>query len=177
MLQVLKSQIDALPFDYREAVRQHAIALEKHRFSTGSPMPVAHPLVEAAIVRVRSPGPPEKPDDIRAEYQIVDDTPPPPPDPTLEQKKAGLYQAIQQAETAAIMAVEPPGRARLIELDAQEAFAKREEDRTEADNDAIDVFMRYQDDVKAIRRRAANAMAEVDALTAETVDAWQVGDV
>jgi hypothetical protein len=72
-LKLKKSQVDALPFDFEQAVRDFIAAKEAHRF-TGDAAPSADALVEAAVRRVQYPIEDEKPDDFVADYEIEDDT-------------------------------------------------------------------------------------------------------
>jgi hypothetical protein len=53
-LKLKKSQVDALPFDFEQAVRDFIAAKEAHRF-TGDAAPSADALVEAAVRRVQYP--------------------------------------------------------------------------------------------------------------------------
>lgn len=75
------------PNAFQAALEAHRAALEAHRSGPcGQPVPVAHPLVDALVVRTPATGPvaTRGPDTFTiAPYTIVDDTP-----KTPEQEKA-----------------------------------------------------------------------------------------
>jgi hypothetical protein len=163
-LKLTKSQVDALPFDFEQAVRDFIAAKEEHRF-TGDAAPTADALVEAAVRRVTYAVDAGKPDDFVADYEIEDDTPPPePPAPalTLEQRKQTLIAESRQVEQVKINALMPAGKRRLLEMDFQTAMAVQEADRSQAQ---LSVIARYelliaQD--RDIRYAAAQREAEID---------------
>lgn len=141
--------------------------------------PVAHPLIESAIDA-----------DGNASYEIVDDGPS--PEQKLEFRKSELEQQLQAAETAAIEAIIPRRQIPLLNLrekDIHAAHQDRLQDRgviknimssapeMPADDKAfVEQQQAQRDKVLAIRRMAAQALADIDDLTADTVDAWKLPD-
>lgn len=163
-LHLTKSQVDALPFNFEQAVRDFIAAKEAHRF-TGDAAPTADPLVEAAVARVQYPIDAGKPDDFVADYEIEDDTPPPEPEPappTLEQRKQTLVAESRQAEQAAIAALMPEGKRRLLGMDYQMAMAVPEADRSPDQLSAIARCEALAAQDRDIRYAAARREAEID---------------
>ena len=162
--EIPKSVIDSLPYDFAEAVEAHIKAKEEHRF-TGNAAPTAPELVESAIRRDQYAVSEGKPDDFVADYVIVDDTPPPPPPPTLEQRKAAAYAQSRAQEVSDIEAIMPPGKVRLMNIDANDAFAVSEDKRTADHKKALQNLAEYNARVAEIQRAAAVREAEIDDLT------------
>jgi hypothetical protein len=163
-LHLTKSQVDALPFDFEQAVRDFIAAKEAHRFA-GDAAPTADALVEAAVGRVQYPVDAGKPDDFVADYEIEDDTPPPepePPPPTLEQRKQALIVESRQAEQAAIAALMPEGKRRLLGMDYQIAVAVPEADRSPDQSSVIARYEVLAAQDRDIRYAAARREAEID---------------
>lgn len=65
MLQIERSQIESLGFDFELALQVFSEAKAQHPFTVDVPAPTSHPLVEAAYEA--------------GGYEIVDPPPPPPP--------------------------------------------------------------------------------------------------
>jgi hypothetical protein len=165
-LKLTKSQVDSLPFDFEQAVRDFIAAKEAHRF-TGDTAPTADPLVEAAVARIQYPIDAGKPDDFVADYEIEVDTPPPEPEPepaplTLEQRKQTLVAESRQAEQAAIAALMPEGKRRLLGMDYQMAMAVPEADRSPDQLSAIARYEALAAQDRDIRYAAARREAEID---------------
>jgi len=125
-LSLLKSQVDLLPFDFEQAVKDFIASKNEHRFS-GGPAPVANGLIEGAVRRIQYPVEDQKPDEFVADYEIVDDTP---PGPTLAERKTEAINASRLREADEIAAIVPPGKFRLMEMDAQRAYRTPEAERT-----------------------------------------------
>lgn len=160
-LKLKKSQIDALPFDFEQAVRDFIAAMEAHRF-TGDAAPVADALVEAAVKRIQYPIDAGKPDDFIADYEIEDDTPPAPPPPTPEQRKAALIAGSRQAEQAAIDALMPVGKQRLLEMDYQRAMSVPEQSRSPEQLSCIEQRKTLASQIDDIRYAGAQREAAIE---------------
>lgn len=176
MLEVRKSVIDALPFDFYEEVFKHSLAREAHAGTIGEPAPVAlHPLVEAAVLRIPPP-PDAHPDDVNAgerfvaHYHVVDDTPPP---ATLAEKKAALEARVGQLAQIAHATILPPLLRRKVYAAANDAHQTVPEDRNEAQRAAIDVVASIQRRQAAIELHHGELEAQIHALTEGTVDGWE----
>lgn len=197
-LKVPKSQVEGI--DFAAAVEEHVAALRAHeehmakvRAEEGKkpeereyeayPAPTAHPLVDGAVRRVEGGG-------FAADYVVEDDG------PTAEErfarKRNDLLSAVTSAETKARAAVIAPGKVRLHAIKVADLAAKaRERDRVkllrrENPGDAVaDAPQMTADDQRfaaeaeaiekrldAINRHGAMMHAEIDDLTAETVDGW-----
>lgn len=157
-LSLKKSQVDALPFDFEQAVRYFIAAKEAHRF-TGDFAPAADAIVEAAVRRIQYPIDAGKPDDFVADYEIEDDTPPP---PTLEQRKREMIAESRQVEQAAIDALIPPGKRRLLDMDFQRAMAVPEQDRSPAQLRVIEQHGDLEKRIEDIRYAAARREAAIE---------------
>ena len=160
-LKLKKSQVDALPFDFEKAVRDFIAAKEAHRF-TGGAAPTADAPVEAAVRRVQYPIEAEKPDDFVADYQIEDDTPPP---PTLEQRKQAMIAESRQAEQAAIEALMPAGKWRLLDMEFQRAMAVPEGDRSPEQVRVTEQRRDLDAAIDSIRYAAAKREADIEDIT------------
>lgn len=159
-LQLKRSQVDALPFDFERAVNDFIAAKEAHRF-TGDAAPKADALVEAAVRRVQYPVGDGKPDDFVADYEIEDDT----PSLTLQQRKATLIAESRQAEQNAIEALLPAGKQRLLEMDYARAMAVPEEDRSPAQSGVIERCVELMARMDEIRYAAARREADIEDLS------------
>lgn len=154
--------------------------IEKH---VAHPRPSAHPAVEAAVN-----------ENAEMDYEIVDDGPS--PDQVLAHKKAELSQRVVLAEHAAIGAVVPHGKRRLLshqENAISSAHAPRplgliksvataigllDAGPTMSAEDAafIKEQARQRQKIEAIELKAAQAYHDIEDLTLETLDAWQIPD-
>jgi hypothetical protein len=160
-LNLKKSQVDSLPFDFEQAVRDFIAAKEAHRF-TGDAAPTAIALVEAAVRRIQYPIDAGKPDDFVADYRIEEDTPPP---TTAEQRKLTMIAESRQAEQAAIDALMPAGKRRLLDMDSQRAMSVLEQNRSREQlrfiEQRVDLVARIED----IRYAAAQREAAIEDIT------------
>lgn len=134
-----------------------------------------------------------------ADYQIIDDGPT--PAQVLAKRKNELLNAVSIAETAAISAVVPPGKMRLLNMrendirDADEAaFAAKVKPgilakmatsvglsaatdlptRPQADTDHLEQQADRRRRIDLIQRAAAKMHSDIEDLTIETVDAWKM---
>lgn len=175
-LALLKSQVDALGFDFPAAVEAYRQAQLAHRFAPlgendiSGPAPAGkHYFVEAAVRRV--PQGPDKPDDFVADYTITDDTPPP---PTLDQCKHALLGSLMAQEVAAVNAICQPAKRRLMALQAASALAKPEASRSIAETMLIDAVTSNDQRIAAIQLHGATLAAEVEALPdMAALEAWK----
>jgi hypothetical protein len=159
---------------FEQAVAEHIDRLIAFSREVGKPRPVAHPLVEMAVKRISHPKSAKLPDDFMADYVVVDDTPPPPPPLNIEDRKRALVAAVHAAEHAAKHAVLPQRKHRLLNLNYSEAVAKPEQARTADDNLLISAAMEAGNKMRAIEMVAAQAESDIEDLTEDTVDSWQV---
>ena len=163
-LKVYKSHTVGIdPAGFVSAVEAHRQALLAHRF-TGDAAPTAHPLVEAAVVRVPCEG---GPDDFVSDFEVVDDLPAP------VDLRAALLARIHIAEGTAALAVIGNAALRLLSIDAREAALKPVADRTAADVAALD---RMQDVARrrtAIDRHGAVLGALVEDLPADQLATFE----
>jgi hypothetical protein len=157
-LKLKKSQVDALPFDFEQAVRDFIAAKEAHRF-TGDAAPSADVLVERAVRRVQYPIEDEKPDDFVANYEIEDDAPPP---PTLAERKQAMIMESRLAEQAAIETLIPAGKRRLMDMDYRRALAVPEDQRSPAQQRVISDRAALDAQIEAISYAAAQREAEIE---------------
>jgi hypothetical protein len=178
-IRLLKSQIDAIGFDFEAEVVNHIKNLEAHRFTQGTPAPAGcHPVVELAVKRVQYPVAAELPDEFVPDYVIEDDTPAPAPEPmpvrpSLDERKLALAAQVHQEEHRIGTAAWPLLRRRLDVLRAHEAIAQGDLASEEAKSFARDIAAK-EAFLKAIERRGAELLYEIDGLTEETVDLWQM---
>lgn len=154
---------------FTDAMARYRQELMDHRF-TGNARPVPEQAwMENLIRRVQYPIAEEKPDDFELDFEIVDDTPPP---PTLDEQKDVLRAEVGRCARAAQRAILPPGKAQLLELDASEAHAVPLGKRSAEQSKAIEAFDAYVKAIQGLNRRAAEALAEIDDLTADTIGKW-----
>lgn len=103
-IKLLKSLVDRIP-DFEGQVEAYRQALLAHRMTVDEPRPLAGHVIESCVRRVVVS---DQPDDFVLDYEIEDDTPPPPVPPTLEQRKAVLFDAVTQMEQSALNGVALP---------------------------------------------------------------------
>lgn len=166
-LQLFKSVIDGLPYDYAQAVETHRQALLAHRF-IGDAAPTAVALVEQAVRRVPREG---AADDFVADYVIVDDTPPVPEVSDAERRQA-LVATVRQAEREASDAVIGPGKLRLLNLETSLVYGKPEDRRTPADDATLASYHAVRARLSAIEHHGATLEAQIDDLVPEQFDTW-----
>lgn len=167
---------------FEQAVAEHADKLAAFTRTTGEPRPVAHPMIEASIKRISHPKSAKLPDDYVVDYVIVDDTPPPPPPLNLADRKALLHGQLRAAEQAAKEAVLPQRKHRLLFLQAQNASRKikfiegkqDESDLTAEEQASLVQVKTVQDTYANIELLSAQAESDIEELTDDTVDTWQV---
>lgn len=166
MQQFPLSKIKALPFDFAQAVTDFVAAKQAHRFTVDEPAPSApHPWVHAAVTRV--PGEDGKPDDFVPAYDIVDDT------PTTDQRKMQLAGEVQRAAAAAIAAVIPPLKARLLAMDNQKASAVDSAKRSATERAAIVDYDARQQRVAAITYKLAQFESQIHDLAENDIDGFK----
>jgi hypothetical protein len=162
----------AVPDDFEAQVQKHLRDKLNHRLSTGAPAPAhPHPAVEAAVRRI--PGTKNTPDDYVADYQLVDDRPPP---PTLLDKKRSLIAQVSANEYALLESILPVNKRRLqfIKLhDLQTAITDGTIINPE-EQEFIANEEKRQARFKAIDRKVATVMSEIEDLTDETIGAYQI---
>ena len=132
----------------------------------GAPRPTAHPLIEACIVRVQSPG---LPDDFVADYEIVDDTPPP---PTLQERKYKLMGSIELEEGKLAVAIWPHGKRRLDSIKQVAILNKQESARTAEEVQFLSDLTSKQNRLRDINLTTATLLSEIEDLTEETIGSW-----
>jgi len=141
-----------------------------HAFNTvvGKARPTAHPLVERAITRIQTKGQPDK---YVADFIIVDDTPPP---PSLEDKKNKLISDLRFAENTAMEKILPARKIRLAHIKCADAMSLDESVRTAEHNKDIALIVTVQGVREQYALIAAKAEADIEDLTEQTIDNWQL---
>jgi hypothetical protein len=138
-------------------------------------VPQAPAEVDAAIRRT-----PREDDttEFTADYEIVG--------PPFETKKSRLFQRVSEAEGVAINGVVPPGKVRAFqfrEIDIRKADQVRRDSevasvtkssRPAADQHFLDEQASREDCRNEIMRHAAQLHSDIEDLTPETIDAWEM---
>lgn len=150
------------------------------------PRPSAHPLVEAAVN-----------ENDEMDFEIVDDGPT--PDQVLRARKNELLGEVYRLEQIAIAAIVPPGKRRFLNLRESEIVSdhaerlrthndgilkaaasamglRKEPEMSEADAAYLNEQMQRRQKIAAVEAAAAQAMHDIEDLTAETIGAWQIPD-
>lgn len=169
MLEILRSHLNTLSFDFEAAVRDHVKALTEHRGTIGVPAPIAHPIVDAAVARHRVDGTPYS---YAADYTIIEDIKP----PTLAERKDALEKGLRAYAVALEEQLMPRRKRELFVLRAQEAYNTPADARIEAHNAAIADHEKHTERMRAIARHLAEQVSEVEDLTDETIKAWKPKD-
>lgn len=163
------SEINALGLNMNQleaAINAHAQELRWHRDHHADaardpyPDPVAHPLVDLCIRRP----------DLVPDFVVVDDT-----KPTLEQRKSDLVHTLTMEEIAAVQRIWPQRKRRLDSIVYSEAMQKIDGEsdlRTADEKKACSDFEDRTLKVAEIEKAAAQAQADIDDLTEETIGAW-----
>lgn len=158
---------------FETAVAEHISRMHAFAKEVGKPRPTSHPLVEACVKRVQKLN---APDEYVADYVVVDDTPPPPLQPaplSLEDRKRQHQATLTQAENEAKWKILPQRRVRLAVAKIQIAMSIPEDKRTAEQNEDIASFTRVQKAWQQIELVSAQAEAELDDLTEDSIDSWQ----
>lgn len=178
MVTIYQSHINELGIDFEaqvEALRQAKLA---HRFEIGSPAPIGHPLLEAAIRRVRSkltlenPTVHEGPDDFILDYEIVNDI----YVPTLGEKKQKLRSILIQDQNNRINAIIPPGKRRLYEIKAGQILSVNFFFRTSQQRKLLKEIKSKMDVINSIIRHSAIIESMIEDLTDDDIDNWTFPD-
>lgn len=164
-LQIPKSQIDRLGFDFAPAVEAYRQAKLAHRMTQHLPAPVAHPLVERVVTRKPVEG---QPDDFVADYEIVDDT----PVLTLAQRKQELMNAVTREEVALIGSILPPGKRRLRSMEHARLSLKPSTQCTIDELRKLNTWKLDDQQMETISYHAATLHAEIEDLTEATIGGW-----
>lgn len=157
--------------EFEVAVATHITRMTAFNKEVGQPRPVAHPLVEASIKRVQTRG---RPDAYVPDYTIVEDTPPPAPAISLDDKKRMHQAALAAAESEAKFKLLPQRKMRLAQLKYQAAMRKPEDERTPEENEDVASLNLLEKAFAAITLKGAQAESDIDDLTDDTVDNWQL---
>jgi hypothetical protein len=172
------SAVKTLPFDFEAEVKKFVQAKKDHLTTEGESAPTAHPVVEAAVRRIRGGMDPQTgfhhPDDFVADYSIVDDTPPPTPPPTLDEMKQVLAAQVQANANALVNQIMPPLKQRIFQFQVGDALRRATAGaQTDADKAIIAESMERQDKTESIYRHVALLESQIHDLTAETIDRWK----
>lgn len=158
------------------------------------PVPTAHPMIAAAVVRISGKFSPA--------YEVLDDIPPPPAaltddDVALRRKKAELVDFVAHQESAHLGALMPSGKLRARYYRSQD-IAEAEEGRRRAlaatmtkeeivagapaktvlaerspeDAAFLAEESELHERMRKIQRHAARLQHDVEDLTSETIDTW-----
>lgn len=169
---------------FEQAVADHTERLKDFNKVVGKPRPTSHPLIEACVKRISYPKTSKKPDDYEADYVIVDDVPVAPETASLglEDRKRMLVAALRVAEAAAKEAVFPARKQRILTLQAGAAQVKLvvkdgqidDSALTEQEKDTLNLIREVQSKYGAIEMAAAQAESDIEDLTEDKVDSWQL---
>jgi|SRR5882724_6973010 len=158
---------DQLAFE--NAVQNYINTMHAFNMVVGKPRPTAvHPLIERAVRRIQIQGQPDK---YVADYVVIDDTPQP---PSLEDKKNKLMSDLRFAENAAMEKVLPARKIRLAHIKYADALSLDESVRTATHQEDIDLIGKVQGIREHYALIAAQAEAEIEDLTEQTIDSWQL---
>lgn len=170
MLQILRSQVNNIS-DFDGQVKKAISALHAHSFTVGVPRPHIHPLIEACLRRVAKPG---KPDEYVPDYEIIND-PPAGPEPgtmSLEEKKNHLVGQVRMAEQAIRDKLISPRKIRLLQIEKKRVLDSMSQDEKDR------MFLRLLDEVAVVfdelSQKAARAEADIDDLTEDNIDSYQI---
>lgn len=155
---------------FENTVTIHAARMNAFGAEVGKPRPVAHPLVEASLRRIVTPG---KPDEYVPDYIISEDrSPEAQPTMTLEEKKQALVDKLADVENAARNKIIPRRKLRLKSGKYNLAMRVKEEDRTPEQIKDIGIIMDARDAWDKISMAGAEIEAEIDDLTEDTIGNW-----
>lgn len=103
-------------------------------------------------------------------FEVFDDGPT--PEEMLAKKRDDLSTAVTNAETIARAAVMAPGKARLHWIKVSDIAAKNPKERTPDEEKFAAEAAEIEKRLDAINRHGAMMHAEIEDLTAETIDGW-----
>ena len=155
---------------FENAVQNYIRTLHDFNRVVGKPRPTAHPLVERAIRRIQKEG---HPDQFFADYVVIDDT----PQVSLEEKKSRLISKLRNLENATLHAEYPRGKMRLALHKCNQALLIKEDQRTEAQLEDIALVKRIQDFTEGVQEIAVHLEAEIEDLTEQNIDSWQMPEL
>lgn len=150
---------------FAKAVQNHIIALSSFTKEFGKPRPVAQPLVEQAIKRIQAKG---VPDVYVADYKLVE------PVISLEKRKQDLEAKLMTAENEAKFKILPQRKIRLAIIKFQQAMAIDQDKRTPEQNEDVASYLSIQKVWSQFELIGANAVSDIDDLTEDTIDSWQL---
>lgn len=154
---------------FENAVQDYINTLHAFNMVVGKPRPTAvHPLVERAVKRIQTQGQPDK---YVADFVVVDDTPPP---LSLEEKKHKLVSDLRFAENAAMEKILPARKIRLAHIKYSDAMSLDESVRTATHQEDIALITTVQGTRAQYTLKAAQAEADIEDLTEQTIDSWQL---
>ena len=157
--------------EFEHAVQTHMRNLVEFNKKVNVPRPTAHPLIENSIKRVQTSG---HPDSYVADYEIVDDRPPEAPKPSLEDRKNILVAKLRETEIQARNKAFPNRRLRLLNSHVNTAMRIKEEDRTEEHKNTLLFHEQVVKEYNRIDFIGATAESDIEDLTEETIDSWQL---
>ncbi len=175
-LTLLRSQV---PEKFEENVEAYRQALLAHRFTVGVPAPIpASALVERAVKRVQYPVKQKKADDFVIDYVIEED-----PLPSFQERKDTIFNDVLVAEAAMRKSLlPPPGKMRLQQIKINDVLVAKHRaaqgkapDPTSPEdekllNDQKELAVRLDE----LNRDVAQALSDVEDLTEQTIDGWQM---
>lgn len=161
---ILRTALQALPYDFVRAVEEHRAALLAHRFS-GDAAPTADSVVEQALCRVRREG---EPDDFVADYEVIEDVVP----SSATDQRQSLLAALRQAEISAREAVIGAGRLRRLGLDVSRVLAKADNDRTTDDRAVLATYASIQERLERVQYHAAIQEEALETVSAADLAGW-----
>ena len=164
---------------FKTALLAHRDQLEAHRNGKpGNAAPQQHDLIDLLVERIADSHPivaERKPDRfVIADYEIVDDTP---PAPTLEHRKNALLAELQAAAVSARDALLQPAKANLLALDAAQASALPEANRSPAQRATIDAYSAFAGACSDIQHAVARVAVEIEDLTEATIENFKIPQI
>jgi hypothetical protein len=134
------------------------------------PKPIAHADIVASVsTTVAKDGTAT----FAADFEVVDDDPT--PAQVLQKKKDALLVAVQASQDAAVAKAQLPMGKRLL-ADLRESDIRAKDAKAQSPDDVA--YLKTQDarraTVTSIIRKAAQAMSDVEDLTGDNVDAYQI---
>jgi hypothetical protein len=158
----LKSDVDALPFRFADAVSEYIEAMDAHKFTVGIAAPIHHRMVQAAVRRVQYED--QRPDDFVADYEIIDDTPP------LWMRKRNLVELVERNEEEVANKVWPVALRRLEIMEYEDMVGQ--DNLTNNDRKRLDIIISKQKKMQELKRKTAHVLATIDVLDETNIGLW-----
>ena len=134
------------------------------------PRDEAHPQIEASIKTTKNE---DGSVSYEPDFEVINDDPT--PEQILSTKKTELLQRTAEIEQATISAIQGPiGKQRSITIREASILNKKEEDRSEEDVSFLLEQNNKRSRAEAISIKVAEIMSEIEDLTLETIDTFEI---